>query len=165
MSFKQASLMTVQLVACFFALMTVSAGSAMAASKIAYTCDITTLDVTAEEICTMNRDGSESTQLTSFQDNGISVSSPTWSPDGSQIAFIVYDISAIDGQIYVMDSDGSNLVSVVPAIAVQEEIQWSPELPASVASISPFGQFVVVFVLGGITALWMTGRRPQRMES
>jgi len=38
-------------------------------------------------------------------------------------------------------------------------MEWSPELPASVASFSPFGQFVIVFMLGGASALWMTKRR------
>ena len=70
-----------------------------------------------------------------------------------------------------MDADFGNAHLVASAtdvnlqlgIQVQEldSTEWSPELPVSVASISPFGQFVIVFLLGGVSALWMTGRRTQ----
>ena len=47
----------------------------------------------------MNADGTGTTRLTSTKEND---THPTWSPDGSQIAF------ARDGDIYVMNADGSN---------------------------------------------------------
>ena len=162
MSFKKTSLMIASVVCFFVFLMTVSAGSAAAASKIVYVCDTQT-DPSApgdiEEICTMNPDGSGSTQVTSFQDSEFDIDGLTWSPDGSQIGFFGGMVLQAADTFYVVDSDGSNLVSVVPAIPFNKKLEWSPELPASVASVSPFGQFVIVFLLGGASALWMTKRR------
>ena len=66
-----------------------------------------------------------------------------------------------------MDADGSNVTKLIDGLPFDLDgtpIEGAPELPSSVASISPFGQFVTVFILGGITALWVTGRRPQRAE-
>ena len=143
----------------FVFLMTVSAGSAMAASKIAYVCNVGSIPA-IEEICTMNPDGSGLTQVTSFQDSQLDIDGVTWSPDGSQIGFFGGGLTVHADTFYVVDSDGSNLVSVVPAIPFHyQSMEWSPELPASVASFSPFGQFVIVFMLGGASALWMTKRR------
>ena len=156
MSFKKTSLM-LQFVVCFFVfLMTVSAGSAMAASKIVFQCSDGNFQ---SEICIMNPDGS-GLQRSNLQ---IGADRPSWSPDGSQIVF-----NCTEG-ICVMDADFGNahLVASATDLNLQLGIQvgeldsteWSPELPANVASISPFGQFVIVFLLGGASALWMTKRR------
>jgi hypothetical protein len=67
-----------------------------------------------------------------------------------------------------MDADFANAHIIASAIDVGTELgigisfsstAWSPELPTNVASISPFGQFVIVFMLGGASALWMTRRQ------
>ncbi len=150
---KQTSLM-LQLVACFFVL-TVSAGSAMAASKIAYVCNSN--GTSDHEVCLMNPDGSDSTVLTNFQGLPSIIQSLAWSSDGLRIA-----VGGFEGT-FLMDIDGGNLVQISPAFPSDQaglnRIAWSPELPASVASISPFGQFVIVFMLGGASALWMTRRQ------
>ncbi len=54
----------------------------------------------------MNADGSDNTQLTFNDDKDFS---PSWSPDSKQIAFQ----SDRDGdmKIYVMNADGSNVIS------------------------------------------------------
>ena len=138
-------------VCCFFVfLMTVSAGSAMAASKIAFT---SSRDGN-QEIYVMDADGSNQTNLTNHAAND---ESPTWSPDGTQIAF--YSDRDGPADIYVMDADGSNQTRLTTDPQFASHPAWSPELPASVASISPFGQFVIVFMLGGASALWMTRRQ------
>jgi len=140
-------------VCCFFVfLMTVSAGSAMAASKIAFTA---TRDGNAEIYVMDAADGSNQTNLTNHSSDD---SFPTWSPDGTQIAFRS-NRDDVNHEIYVMDADGSNLTRLTNNSSVDLQPAWSPELPANVASISPFGQFVIVFMLGGASALWMTKRR------
>ena len=52
----------------------------------------------ASDIWIMNADGSDSVNLTQGRD----CASPTWSPDGTQIAYIA------SGEIWLMDADGSN---------------------------------------------------------
>ena len=144
---------------CVFGLVLVgAAGDAQAESKIAFVCK----GSSGEEICVMNTDGTSVTELTN---TGGVKAAPSWSPDGNQIVFITNFV-----EFWVVDSDGGNeqmLYDPDPgAIATTSPSPaWSPELPSSVASISPFGQFVTVFILGGITALWVTGRRPQRAEA
>jgi Tol biopolymer transport system component len=75
----------------------------------------------------MNADGSNQTQLvnTSGDDN----TSPSWSPDGSKIAFV----SRRDGheQIYVMNVDGSNRTLLTNNVAShsyrESNPSWSPD--------------------------------------
>ena len=48
--------------------------------------------------------------------------SPDWSPDGKQIAF-----SSADGQIWVMNADGSNKVQVTKSATFKSGPSWSPD--------------------------------------
>ena len=144
-------------VCCFFVfLMTVGAGSAMAASKIVFTQGV------PSQIFVMNSDGSG---LTNISNDSFYNREPSWSPDGSQIVFISDRASGSgDEDIYVMDADGSNVTRLTTDVGNEGVVdllqkEWSTEYPASVASISPFGQFVIVFLLGGASALWMTRRQ------
>ncbi len=72
-------------------------------------------------IYTVNIDGSEVTALTDVYTD----SSPAWSPDGKQIAFV----SIRDGndEIYVMNSDGSNLSRLTDNSAKDFAPAWSPD--------------------------------------
>ncbi|HEU5310315.1 MAG TPA: hypothetical protein VFV24_02580, partial [Candidatus Eisenbacteria bacterium] len=75
------------------------------------------------EIYTMRSDGSAVTQLT-FND-AIDID-PTWSPDGSKIAFM----STRDGgewEIYVMDADGSNQTRLTNNWFLDSRPAWSPD--------------------------------------
>jgi len=47
-------------------------------------------------------------------------SRPVWSPNGSRIAFLR------EGQIYLIDSNGSNLIQLTTVDQVFHNIQWSP---------------------------------------
>ena len=77
---------------------------------IAYTC----VSDVADNICTINADGTGQAQLTSGgRDFG-----PAWSPDGNQIAF---DCA---GGVCVMDADGSNRSQLV---SVGSDPAWSPD--------------------------------------
>ena len=74
------------------------------------------------EIWTMNAGGSDRLRLT---DNDAVEDHPTYSPDGTKIAFD----SERDGDsdIYVMDADGTNVVQVVDAKGADAEPAWSPD--------------------------------------
>jgi Tol biopolymer transport system component len=82
-------------------------------------------------IFTMNADGSDLTQLTqtstptSTEDH-----QPRWSPDGTKIAFVRINDTALpsnEGAIEVMNSDGSNLRRLTPFWIDASDPRWSPD--------------------------------------
>jgi len=58
-------------------------------------------------IFTMNSDGSDVHQLTSFTGD-TSASWQNWSPDGKQLVFVEFPPPDFNGQIWLMNADGSN---------------------------------------------------------
>ncbi|MEP7287918.1 MAG: RHS repeat-associated core domain-containing protein [Chloroflexota bacterium] len=74
------------------------------------------------DIYSMNGDGTDVQRLTS--DPAVD-GQPTWSPDGTQIAFF----SARDGnwEIYVMNADGSHVQRITHNNVVDEQPAWSPD--------------------------------------
>ncbi|HYI44460.1 MAG TPA: Ig-like domain repeat protein [Actinomycetota bacterium] len=74
-------------------------------------------------IWTMNNDGTAQTRITNslpkYQDY-----EPAWSPDGSKIVFVRVDA---EGDIYVMNSDGSGLVQLTATAADDRSPDWSPD--------------------------------------
>ena len=70
----------------------------------------------------INADGTGTTQLT-FNTGDVGVTSPAWSPDGSKIAFQ----NDLDGKIYVMDSDGTDVTPLTStADGFNAGPSWSP---------------------------------------
>lgn len=77
------------------------------------------------ELYAMSPDGSNVTQLTDFSsyDSNI-IPLLHWSPDGSRIAFnVIHDT----GELFVIDSDGSNPVRIVPGDGHRGVIGWTPD--------------------------------------
>ncbi len=51
--------------------------------------------------------------------------SPAWSPDGTKIAFLSFRKG--DGEIYVMDGDGSNVRELTFSLATDDDPAWAPD--------------------------------------
>lgn len=58
---------------------------------------------------------------------GVSYFYPLFSPDGSKIAYIRTSDSSPKHDVFVMNSDGSNIVQVTNSAAREENIDWSPD--------------------------------------
>ncbi len=85
------------------------------------------------EIFVMNRDGSETARLTDSQSFILQDSdwalSPTWSPDGQQIAYIS-DHASYNPMLWIMAADGSGkqqIVSNLDGLEAVETPAWSPD--------------------------------------
>ena len=76
----------------------------------------------AGEIYVADADGSNSRQLT---DNKFSDAWPTWSPDGTQIAFI--NIEDGVGELYIIDVDGTNLRRITNNSWLDVYPRWSSD--------------------------------------
>lgn len=79
------------------------------------------------EIYVMNADGSNQVRLTN---NASPDSDPTWAPDGKKITFVKGDPSLGPSDLYVMDSDGSNLQGITtsdPDLYLALTPSWSPD--------------------------------------
>jgi hypothetical protein len=75
----------------------------------------------------MNTDGSDPVRLTDFADGPKDSYAPTWSPDGTQIAFVRGDIpSGGPGELWAMDPDGSN-THLLLADPLADFPSWSPD--------------------------------------
>jgi len=75
------------------------------------------------EIYTVNADGSNPRRLTNYREwDGF----PTWSPDGTQIAYYSY-LNAKNWVIKIMDADGSNVRRLTDNGACDGAPSWSPD--------------------------------------
>jgi Tol biopolymer transport system component len=82
-------------------------------SRIAYVSNSFDVDGQTDlEIWAINADGTGRTQLTN--NTTFADTQPAWSPLGDKIAFVSTRTGDTDRNVYVMDTDGSNQVSVTP---------------------------------------------------
>lgn len=94
------------------------------------------------EIYVMNADGINQVRLTNnsgFDDH------PSWSPDGTKIAFVSQPASA-GFAIFTMNADGTNRAQVTPISYQETSISWSPE--GNRIAFSDAGQLAVVDING-----------------
>ncbi len=95
-------------------------------SRLAFASDIATWDedYTAQnrDIYVTNPDGSMPTRLTT---DPAADTEPTWSPDGSRIAFTTFRDG--DAEICVMNADGTGQVLVTENAASDTSPAWSPD--------------------------------------
>ncbi len=77
-----------------------------------------------KEICVSDLGGSNRRQLT---DNMKAENAPSWSPDGTQIAFVSARDVLKGTNIYVMQKDGTNQVRLTHHAAGYSRPRWSPD--------------------------------------
>ncbi|MAG35804.1 MAG: hypothetical protein CL878_06120 [Dehalococcoidia bacterium] len=75
------------------------------------------------EIYVMNADGSGQTRLTMRP--RVSSLAPTWSPDGSRLAFVSWRDG--DFEVHVMDAEGDNLTRLSQSDVLEGLPAWSPD--------------------------------------
>jgi Tol biopolymer transport system component len=81
------------------------------------------------DIWTMNGDGSNPVNLTSEGEpaEGWPDTDPSWSPDGTRIAFVSTRGGGEDADIFVMNADGSSIAPVTADDDVDLRPDWSPD--------------------------------------
>ena len=64
-----------------------------------------------------------------------------------------------NGEVYVMDADGSNQTNRTNTSGTDEHPVWSPEPPEAVPAISSNGKMALVFLMAGLAAIALFGRQ------
>lgn len=100
-----------------------ASGGSIAYVKMDYFSEQAIIENPAWDIYVMNADGTHQTQLTGDPANELE---PSWSPDGTKIAFIS-DRNGPDFDIYVMNADGSNMMQLTDDPANEFGPTWSPD--------------------------------------
>jgi Tol biopolymer transport system component len=98
-------------------------GDSIAYVKMEYFSDEDIIENPTWDIYVMKVDGTQLIQLTKDSSNELE---PSWSPDGTKIAFIS-DRNGPDFDIYVMNADGSNLTQLTDDAANEFGPVWSPD--------------------------------------
>ncbi|MGA7626404.1 MAG: hypothetical protein WCA91_22790 [Candidatus Acidiferrales bacterium] len=100
-------------------------------SRIAFTCFVPFRGITSPQICIYS---ALSDKLISFPRYRGSSSSPAFSPDGSQIAFM--SSQGGDPQIYVSDANGGGLKRITFAAGVSTSPAWNPKTGKQMVFVS-----------------------------
>jgi eukaryotic-like serine/threonine-protein kinase len=75
------------------------------------------------DIYLVDPDGDETTRLTNFTATGLGALWPTWSPDGTKLAFQTF----VKPDIFTINADGTGLVNLTNHPAVDMRPAWSPD--------------------------------------
>jgi TolB protein len=100
-------------------------------TRIAFTCFLPSRGVTSAQICIYS---AASDHLISFPRYPGTNSSPSWSPDGKQIAF--ESSQGGDPEIFIADADGGHLHRVTFAVGVSTSPAWNPKTGKQLAFVS-----------------------------
>ena len=111
------------------------------ATKIAFTCYVPFRGITSPQICIYS---AASDRLISFPRYRGSNSSPAYSPDGSQIAFMSSQNG--DPEIYVTDAGGGSLHRITFAAGVSTSPAWNPKTGKQIAFVSDRGGDPVLYL-------------------
>lgn len=98
-------------------------GESIAYTKMEYFSDQALIDNPTWDIYVMNVDGTQQMQLTKDPSNELE---PSWSADGTRIAFIS-DRNGQNFDIYVMNADGSDVTQLTDDSANEFGPVWSPD--------------------------------------
>ena len=106
----------------------------------------------AREIYLMEQDGSGVRALTDAGTNGMVAAEPAWSPDGNKIALVFsalehLDAHAGDGDIFLMDADGTGLIQLTYGLQAAFPA-WSPD-GSRIAFVRDQGTSIVVMNADG----------------
>lgn len=101
------------------------------ATRIAFTCYVPFRGITSAQICIYS---TESNHLISFPRYRGTNSSPAWSPDGSELAFM--SSQGGDPEIYVSDVNGGHLHRVTFAAGVNTSPTWNPKTGKQIVFVS-----------------------------
>jgi Tol biopolymer transport system component len=78
-----------------------------------------------DAIYTMKGDGTNLTSV--FSDPNITPAGPVWSPDHSRIAFFNRNEDKSQGDIFIMNADGSGLINLTNNLSFDAAPRWSPD--------------------------------------
>src|ERR1700721_2558374 len=101
------------------------------ARRLAFTCFVPYRGITSPQICLFS---TASDRMISFPRFPGTNSSPAWSPDGAQLAFMSSQNG--DPEIYVCDSDGSHLQRLTFAAGVSTSPVWNPKTGKQIVFVS-----------------------------
>ncbi|HEX8474972.1 MAG TPA: Calx-beta domain-containing protein [Pyrinomonadaceae bacterium] len=77
------------------------------------------------DLYVIDADGGNETRLTDDGEKGGGSASPTWSPDGTRIAFTTYRTG--NSEIFSMNADGSNQTAITNNPDTEFDPNWSPD--------------------------------------
>ncbi|MGH9714979.1 MAG: Tol-Pal system beta propeller repeat protein TolB [Candidatus Acidiferrales bacterium] len=111
------------------------------ATRIAFTCYVPFRGVTSPQICIYS---TASDRLIAFPRYRGTNSSPAWSPDGMQLAFM--SSQGGDPQIYVSDADGSHMHKMTFSAGVSTSPAWNPKTGKQIVFVSDRGGEPVLYI-------------------
>lgn len=106
--------------------------------RIAFIKAVDNLGNPVGDIFTVNPDGRDVNQLTFFGSNTVGSGYEGWSPDGRQLVFAQFDVNTLQGQLWLVNADGTN-----PHLLLSD-----PSFDDGEPSFSPDGSQIAFFRCG-----------------